>query len=918
MPLSWTDIRSNAVAFSREWKNESSEDAEAKSFWDAFFKVFGINRRRIATFEKPVVKSDGKGGYIDLLWKGILLVEHKSLGKDLDRAFDQAKNYFPGLKERDLPRYIVVSDFARFRLYDLDGDEPPVEFKLEDFHKNVKSFGFIAGYQTRSFRQQDPVNIEAAEKLGRLHDLLKAAKYEGHQLEVFLVRVLFCLFAEDNAIFEVAQFREWIEQRTADDGSDLGPLLAQLFETLNTPEDIRQENLDEHIAAFRYINGRLFEEPIRMAALNRRMREMILECTALDWSRISPAIFGALFQSIMDKKARRNLGAHYTSETNILKALQPLFLDELRAEFLRVRRSSKQLGEFHERLRNIRILDPACGCGNFLVIAYRELRLLELDVLRSLFPEPREGLLDVSNIVFVDVDQFFGIESEEFPSQIAQVALWMTDHQMNQKVSEEFGKYFARLPLRRSPTIVYGNALDRDWASIIDPTTLSFLIGNPPFKGKSLQNAKQKAEMKEVFRGVQGAGVLDYVAAWYKKAAEMMVINTLVKTAFVSTNSITQGEQVGILWGNLLARGVQINFAHRTFEWSSEAKGKAAVHCVIIGMTLNKPDIRMLFEYETVKSEPHAIFANNINPYLVDAANILLTSRRETVSPCPTIRYGSMANDEGHLLLSNSEKEELLLLEPEARKWIRPFAQVDEFLYGSTRWCLWLVGISPAELNSLPLVRARVEKVRAYRKDSERETTKELADQPTLFGEIRQPHDQYLLMPGHTSEARTYIPIGYMSSSVICGNANFLFPAATSYDFGIITSLMHMSWVRVVCGRIKSDYRYSAGIVYNNFPWPEPTPKQRETITTAAQVILEERAKYPDSTLADLYGPLSMPPGLVKAHHALDRAVDAAYGKTSFVSEAERVAFLFTLYEKLTSLFPTAKPSRKRSRTLRA
>src|ERR1017187_10192035 len=425
MPLSWNEIRDRAVAFSRGWKDETSEDAEAKTFWDEFFHVFGITRRRVATFEKPVLKSDGKGGFIDLLCKGMLLVEHKSRGLDLDRAFHQATDYFYGLKERDLPRYVVVSDFARIRLYDIESDEDPIEFPLKELHKNIRNFGFIAGYQTRIFGQQDPVDIEAAEKLGKLHDLLKAAGYDGHPLELFLVRILFCLFAEDNAIFERQQFREWIEQRPAEDGSDLGPLLAQLFQVLNTPEDHRQRNLDEHLAAFRYINGKLFEESIPLASLDRRMREVILECSALDWSRISPAIFGALFQSIKDKKARRNLGEHYTSETNILKALQPLFLDSLRAEFERVRRDSRRLGDSHEKLRTIRVLDPACGCGNFLVIAYRELRLLELDVLREIFKHTHEGQLTVSTIVFVDVDQFYGIEIEEFPAQIAQVALWI-------------------------------------------------------------------------------------------------------------------------------------------------------------------------------------------------------------------------------------------------------------------------------------------------------------------------------------------------------------------------------------------------------------------------------------------------------------------------------------------------------------
>ena len=627
MPLSWNEIRDRAVAFSREWKDETSEDAEAKTFWDEFFHVFGITRRRVASFEKPAIKSDGKGGFIDLLWKGVLLVEHKSRGRDLDRAFHQATDYFHGLKERDLPRYVVVSDFARIRLYDLDSDEDPIEFPLKELHKNIRLFGFIAGYQTKSYPPQDQANIEAAEKLGKLHDLLKAVGYEGHPLELFLVRILFCLFAEDNAIFERQQFREWIEQRTAEDGSDLSPLLAQLFQVLNTPEDHRQRNLDEHLAAFRYINGRLFEESIPLASLDRRMREVILECSGLDWSRISPAIFGALFQSIMDKNARRNLGAHYTSETNILKALQPLFLDSLRAEFERVRRDSKRLGDFHEKLRTIRVLDPACGCGNFLVVAYRELRLLELDVLREIFKHTHAGQLTVSNIVFVDVDQFYGIEIEEFPAQIAQVALWMTDHQMNQLVSAEFGQYFARLPLKKAPSIVNGNALTLDWKSVVPPEELSYIVGNPPFIGKKEQNAAQKTQVLRIFRDIKGAGILDYVSCWYRKATEYMSANTLIRSAFVSTNSITQGEQVGVLWTGLLQRGVRINFAHRTFQWSSEAKGKATVQCVIIGFALQNESNKSLFDYETIDGEAHTILASQINPYLLDASDILITNR---------------------------------------------------------------------------------------------------------------------------------------------------------------------------------------------------------------------------------------------------------------------------------------------------
>jgi hypothetical protein len=915
MPLSWNEIRDRAVAFSREWKDETSEDAEAKTFWDEFFHVFGITRRRVASFEKPAIKSDGKGGFIDLLWKGVLLVEHKSRGRDLDRAFNQATDYFHGLKERDLPRYVVVSDFARIRLYDLDSDEDPIEFPLKELHKNIRLFGFIAGYQTKSYPPQDQANIEAAEKLGKLHDLLKDAGYEGHPLELFLVRILFCLFAEDNAIFERQQFREWIEQRTAEDGSDLGPLLAQLFQVLNTPEDHRQRNLDEHLAAFRYINGKLFEESIPLASLDRRMREVILECSGLDWSRISPAIFGALFQSIMDKNARRNLGAHYTSEPNILKALQPLFLDSLHVEFERVRRDSKRLGEFHAKLRTIRVLDPACGCGNFLVIAYRELRLLELDVLREIFKHTLEGQLTVSTIVFVDVDQFYGIEIEEFPVQIAQVALWMTDHQMNQLVSAEFGQYFARLPLKKAPSIVHGNALQLDWKEIVAPKDLSYIVGNPPFVGAMVMSDAQRKDVATVFSGVKGAGILDYVAGWYLKAAEFVTAGKLpdsIRCAFVSTNSIAQGEQVGVLWRILFRFGIKIDFAHRTFRWTNEAKGMAAVHCVIVGFGVGDIDRKTIFEYESINGEPHAIPARTINPNLVEGPDVLLENRNTPICNVPGMKFGSMPRDGGHLILSSDERKEIISREPEARKFIRPYTGAEEFLNGGRRYCLWLTDISPSELRGMPIVLERLKAVKQYRLASRAASTRKAANSPGAFVQLAQPKKRYLLVPRVSSERRAYIPMDFMTATVIANDQVLTIEGAQAYHFGVLTSGMHMAWVRSTCGRLKSDYRYSKDIVYNNFPWPEPTPKQRTTIESAAQAVLDERARHPDATLADLYDPLSMPPDLVKAHHALDRAVDAAYGKTNFASAAERVAFLFTLYEKLTSLFPTEKKHRKR------
>ena len=533
MALSWNEIRNRAHEFSKRWEHETSEDAEAKTFWSEFFNVFGIDRKRVASFEEPVKKLGDKQGYIDLFWKGMLLVEHKSRGKDLDKAYTQALDYFPGIKERDLPKYVLVSDFARFRLYDLEAEPSPAgggqgggafqEFKLADLHKRIKHFAFIAGYRTQTIAPQNPVNIKAAERMGKLHDALKASGYAGHPLEVLLVRLLFCLFAEDTGIFQPASaFRAWIEERTAPDGSDLGPQLAQLFQVLNTPENKRSKNLDELLAAFPYVNGKLFEEMLPIADFDLAMREALLDCCALDWSAISPAIFGALFQSIMDGRARRNLGAHYTSEENILKLIGPLFLDALWEEFHRVKSNKNKLFEFHKKLRTLTFFDPACGCGNFLVIAYRELRKLELNVLRTVHEGTGSRFLDIHQEISVDVDQFYGIEIEEFPAQIAQVALWLMDHQMNVRVSEEFGMYFARIPLKTSPHIVHGNALTLDWNDVLPAERASFVLGNPPFVGKHYQSKQQKDELVATFVSVKSASDLDYVAAWYVKAARYM------------------------------------------------------------------------------------------------------------------------------------------------------------------------------------------------------------------------------------------------------------------------------------------------------------------------------------------------------------------------------------------------------------
>jgi hypothetical protein len=939
MALAWNEIRSRAVAFSKKWEDEESERAEAQSFWNDFFNVFGIDRKRVAIFEKQVKLTGAdkklKHGRIDAFWKGVLLIEHKSADQDLDRAFKQAADYFEGIVERDLPRYILVSDFKRFRLYDLEakadeGDE--FHFKLVDLHKHIKRFGFIAGYQAVEIKPQDPVNIKAAEQMGRLHDQLKASGFDGHPLELLLVRVLFCLFADDTGIFVAQSFRGWIEERTRPDGSDLGAQLAQLFQVLNTPESKRAKTIDEQLAAFPYVNGKLFEETLPMASFDSKMRDALLDCCALDWAAISPAIFGALFQSIMNAEARRNLGAHYTSEENILKLIKPLFLDELWAEFEKSKNNKNKLFEFHKKLRSLTFFDPACGCGNFLVITYRELRLLELAILRIVHNATGSRFLDVHSEIKLDVDQFYGIEIEEFPAQIAQVAMWLIDHQMNVKVGEEFGMYFARIPLKTSPHIVHGNALRIGWASVLPPERCSYVMGNPPFVGKQYQNAQQKADMEMVMRDLKGAGVLDFVCAWYVLATRYLKPPSPlagegggegadVRCAFVSTNSITQGEQVGVLWGWLLAQGIKIQFAHRTFQWSNEARGKAGVHCVIIGFGMDNSVAKALFEYDDIRSEPHVLAAKNINPYLVDAPTVLLQKRREPIAVGgKPISFGSMPNDGGHLILTEEDKKEILRAAPTAAPYIRKLMGSEELLNNTSRWCLWLIDAPPSVLREVPSIRSRVKAVQATREASSRGTTRELAHTPALFGEIRQPRSRYLAIPEVSSENRRYVPIAFLPANVIATNKLYTMGGASLFEFGVLTSAIHMAWTRSVCGRLESRYQYSAGIVYNNFPWPDnPTDAAKQKIEDAAQGVLDARAAFPDSSLADLYDPLTMPPALVKAHQKLDAAVDAAYGRKSFKNDAERVAFLFELYQKYTSILPSeasAKKSRRKAKTV--
>jgi len=701
MPISWNEIRQNAIQFAREWAGERSERAEKQTFWNEFFGVFGIRRRTVAAFEKPVKQISGEYGYIDLFWSGMLLVEHKSLGKDLGKAESQALRYVGDLaregREEEVPRYVIVSDFARIALHDLEpedqGDLPvaeefrveSIEFPLAELHHHIHDFAFIPGYQQHRFEDQDPINLRAVGIMDDLHDALEAGGYKGHELERFLVRVLFCLFAEDTGIFEREAFRLYIEDRTKPDGSDLGPHLARLFEVLNTPSEKRQKNLDETLAAFPYVNGELFAEHLGFADFNRDMRNSLLACTRFDWSCISPAIFGSLFQGVMQPRERRQIGGHYTSERDILKVVRALFLDDLRAEFQRIKGNKNLLKQFHQKLAELRFLDPACGCGNFLVIAYRELRLLEIEVLTAL-EKGGQRRLDIQHLSLVDVDAFYGIEISEWPARIAEVAMWLMDHQMNVRLSEAFGQYFVRLPLVKSPKIVCDNALRRDWKDILAPDQCSYVLGNPPFVGKQFMDRDQSTDMDLVCGQIKGHGLLDYVTAWYVKAA-LYIQGTRSRVAFVSTNSISQGEQVGVLWRALFDLGIKIHFAHTTFAWESEAKGKAHVHVVIIGFGALDFAPKQLYEYEAVASAPSKTSNEertsgpgatvtevaNISPYLVAGPDIVLTARSKPLCAVPEIVFGSMPNDGGHLLMTRFGREILLRQQPEAAKYLRRF-----------------------------------------------------------------------------------------------------------------------------------------------------------------------------------------------------------------------------------------------------
>ena len=724
MRLSWNEIRVRAAAFADEWRDATYEKGETQSFYNDFFEVFGVRRRSVARYEEHVAKLDNRYGFIDLFWPGVLIVEQKSAGRDLVAAYGQAGEYFDALPEHERPRYILVSDFQTFELHDLS-ERATVSFPLADLPSQVEAFGFIVGVQRRTFRDQDPANIEAAELVGRLHDALDDAGYRGHDLERFLVRIVFCLFADDTGVFEPRDILfDYLESRTRQDGTDLGPILAQFFQVLDTPEGDRTATLDEELAQFPYVNGDLFEEPLRIPAFDASMREKLLDACRFDWSNISPAIFGALFQSVMDPAERRAQGAHYTTEKNILKVIGPLFLDDLRAEFERLKRRKDSrrradLRRFQEKLGQLTLFDPACGCGNFLIIAYRELRALEIEVLKEIHPERQLDAL-AETLSVVNVDQFYGIELSEFPARIAETALWMMDHIMNNRLSLEFGQTYTRIPLTSSPHIVHGDALEMAWAELLPPEECTFVFGNPPFGGAKYQSQEQREQVRRVARLGRGGGTLDHVTAWFIKAGEY-VRTGRARIGFVATNSVTQGEQVAQLWPILFQRcGLEIAFAHRTFAWGSDARGMAHVHVVIVGLD-RREDARRekrLFSYPDIKGEPEESRHAVLSPYLFDAGEFAdphLTVREESapVNGLPRLISGSQPIDDGqYIFKTNRERAEFLLAEPGAEPYLRPYISSRDYLNNRYRWILALHDAPPNALAQMPIVRDRIARVR--------------------------------------------------------------------------------------------------------------------------------------------------------------------------------------------------------------
>ena len=921
-----TERRTAAKAFSEYWKDRGYEKGESQPFWLSLLReVLGVESpEKFITFEEQVRLDHTSfiDGYISATH---VLIEQKGRGKDLRKAirqsdgslltpFQQAQRYSAVLPYSQRPRWIITCNFEEFLVYDMEKPNgEPEQIFVKDLAKEYYRLMFIVDTGDENLKREMEVSIQAGNLVGVLYDeILKQYRDPENEetlksLNKLIVRLVFCLYAEDSGIFGGhSKFHNYIKSFSA---RDTRKALIELFKILDTKPEDRDPYEDEELAAFPYVNGGLFaDENIEIPQMNDEIRDLLLRNASedFDWSDISPTIFGAVFESTLNPETRRSGGMHYTSIENIHKVIDPLFLDELREELEEIKTikiektRQSRLKEFCNKLSKLTFLDPACGSGNFLTETYISLRRLENEALKEIYGE--QIVLDFGNVIKVSIGQFYGIEINDFAVTVAKTALWIAESQMMKETEEIIHSNLEFLPLKSYANIVEGNALRIDWETVVPKDKLNYIMGNPPFVGYSLQTAEQKQDIRSIYVDEKGkpyktAGKIDYVSGWYFKAAEFMQ-KTNIRTAFVSTNSITQGEQVAGVWKPLYYRfNIHIDFAHRTFRWDSEASIKAHVHCVIVGFS-SAPNIR---EKQLYSSEKFQI-VDNINFYLIEAPTVFLESISKPICTVPAMRSGGKPVEGGHLIFTEQEKEDFIKEEPMSEKYFRPFMGSDDFINGHSRWCLWLVDISPKELRAMPKVAERVENVRNFRLASIKEATREYAAYPTRFMEIKQPDSDFLMVPATSSENRKYIPIGYLSKDVIASNAASFVPNATLYHFGVLTSNVHMAWMRSVCGRLKSDYRYSVNIVYNNFPWCTPTAEQKKKIEETAQAILDARALYPDCSLADLYDEVAMPSELRKAHQANDRAVMQAYGfDIKTMTESGCVAELMKMYQELTT-----------------
>ncbi|TKI04043.1 class I SAM-dependent DNA methyltransferase [Martelella alba] len=794
----------------------------------------------------------------------------------------------------------IVTDYSHFLTWDTLTRER-LDINLDELHSHYAFFLPLVGLEKAITSSENPADVKAAEKMGKLFDLIRVnndlKKPEDiHALNVFLTRLLFCFFAEDTGIFEETQFTTAIKSYTDESGNDLDEFLYKLFTVLNTPEDDeKRDNLPKHISAFRYVNGGLFASDEPIPSLGKKGRRILLECGTMDWSEINPDIFGSMFQAVIDVEQRSRLGQHYTSYSNIMKVIQPLFLDPLRTELEKQKNNVRGLKQLLVRLGKIKIFDPACGSGNFLIIAYKELRQLEMEVLLALVAvEPQSIVMSGLHL-----SQFYGIEIDDFACEVARLSLWLVEHQVNNQWKQLFGDAPSALPLKESGHIWHDNSLQLDWNKVCPKRTDDevYIIGNPPFLGTLGRSEQQRKEMQAVFNDFKSLGSLDFVACWFWKGAKY-IKNSRAELALVATNSICQGEQVATLWLPIFELGLHINFAYPTFAWANNARDKAAVHVIIVGLS-SRESTRHI--YQQVGKEWHSRVVKNIGPYLVEGSNLaVIASSKPIINGIPSLLFGNKPTDGGSLLLNRNEMEELLKKEPNSNIWLKKVLGATEFINGEERWCLWLNGITTQQLESLPFVNERVLAVRDFRLKSSKESTRKKAKNAHLFDENRHPTSgEYILIPSVSSERRTYVPMGFFGSDVISTNANYIIPNGTLYEFGILNSLMHNDWMRLVAGRLKSDYRYSSSVVYNPFPWPKVDESQRSLIENLAEEILLTRAGHPGKTLAELYDPNKMPEDLLRAHQVLDRAVERLYRDRPFKDTEDRLSFLLARYESI-------------------